>query len=330
VANCAVCREDIQPGTTCPRCGTQDQGQSDLTFGYFASIWAILSFLLILAPLFMLLPMVLGWLESIFQPIASVRVGAPVSLLVTMVIAFFLFSMRDDLHRQDQARTFQKEQRSSLPMRALQFFVLGVVLTFVLAFAITSKDMLIGPGPGQVPFDSFGHLLLKLAMTGSLVLLFATFALASGYMAVYEFGLYYEERTPDPIYLNQRLMLKVVLKAVQRHIGNIGRSVDRLDDLAVAADDAKIELFLIKMERTADAGMTLLLHHKGRIPAEFQDKDEPLLEEKRWLAEADLWARLTKMIEEGPRTVKVGKSEEKPEKEPEPAKELVPAEKQAA
>jgi hypothetical protein len=265
-------------------------------------------------------------MESIFQPVASVRVGAPVSLLVTMVIAFFLFSMRDDLHKQDQARTFQKKQGPSLPMRALQFFVLGVVLTFVLAFAITSKDMLIGPGPGQVPFDSFGHLLLKLVMTGSLVLLFATFALASGYMAVYEFGLYYEERTPDPIYLNERLMLDVVLTAVRRHIGNIGRSVDRLDELAVAADDAKIELFLIKMERTVDAGMTLLLHQKGTIPAKFKDKDEPLLEEKRWLAESDLWARLTKMIEQGPRTVKV----EKPKEEPETAKELVPAEKQAS
>ena len=66
MANCAVCKEDIQSRAVCPRCGVQDKGPYDFTFGYFASIWAILSFLLILAPLFMLLPKVLSWMESIF------------------------------------------------------------------------------------------------------------------------------------------------------------------------------------------------------------------------------------------------------------------------
>jgi len=327
VANCAVCKEDIQPGSVCPRCGSDNQGVGDITFGYFTSIWAILSFLLILGPLFMLLPMVLSWVDGIFQPIASIRVAAPIALLLTLVIAFFLFSMRDDLHEQSESRTFREKKGMSLPIKALVFFGVAVVLTFVLGYVVTSKNLLIGSGTGQLAPGSIGYLFLKFVMTGCLILVFAFFSLASGYMAVYEFGIYAEERTPDPIYLKERLMLRVVLTSVQQQIGSGGGiPIDQIDQPADAPGDRPVKLFLREMKRTADAGMTLQLHEKGTLQIVGEGaKQETLLEEKGWWVEADLWARVRKVEERGDRTFKLPKPEEQEEETPEEGVKALPS-----
>ena len=71
MANCAVCREDIERGSVCQRCGSDNKDVQDLTLGYFGSIWAILSFLLIFVPLFMMLPGVFSWANEILQPVVS-------------------------------------------------------------------------------------------------------------------------------------------------------------------------------------------------------------------------------------------------------------------
>ena len=110
MASCVVCREDIKRGTQCPRCGSDNRGMTDLTLGYFLSIWAILSFLLIFVPVFMLLPKILSTLHNILWPIASVRVAAPIALLITLIIAFFMFTMRDDLHDYSQSITFKEKK----------------------------------------------------------------------------------------------------------------------------------------------------------------------------------------------------------------------------
>jgi hypothetical protein len=194
--------------------------------------------------------------------------------------------MRDDLHIYSLTRTFREKVGTSLSIIALRFFVVAVLLTFVLGFAITSKDLIIGSRPGQVPADSIGRLFIAFLMTGCLVMVFSFFALASGLMAVYEFGVYADEHTPDPIYLDEQLMLDVVLRAVKEQIGD------------------EDPLFLSEMRRTSNAGLTLLLREKGSLETVG---GESLLEEKNWLVEADLWARLRKVVEQGERTVKVEK-----------------------
>jgi hypothetical protein len=193
--------------------------------------------------------------------------------------------MRDDLHIYSLTRTFREKEGRTLPIIALWFFVVAVLLTFVLGFAITSKDLIIGSGPGQVPADSTGRLFIAFLMTGCLIMVFSFFALASGLMAVHEFGVYADEHTPDPIYLNEQLMLDVVLRAVKEQIGD------------------EDPLSLSEMRRTPDAGLTLLLHERGSLQTL---EGESLLEEKGWLVEADLWARLRQVVEHN-RAVKVEK-----------------------
>jgi hypothetical protein len=145
---------------------------------------------------------------------------------------------------------------------------------------------------------------------------FSFFSLASGLMAVYEFRIYAESRTPDPIYLNERLMLSVVLDAVQEQIGNrtgVGIPVEQIyhptdgnnGSPAGTEESDKVQLFLREMKRTANAGMTLQLYEKGEIEVVEGKGKKTLLEEKGWLVEADLWARLRRVVEHGKRTVEV-------------------------
>ena len=170
MANCAVCREDIERGTTCPRCGSDNSNVQDLTLGYFGSIWAILSFLLIFAPLFMLLPGVFSWANEILQPVVSLRVAGPIALLITLIVAFFMFSMREELHEGALTSPFKEKPNRSLPIWALVFFLLAVLLAFLLGFAITTKHLLVGaPGDWNARLQGklvFGGTHASLAPTG--------------------------------------------------------------------------------------------------------------------------------------------------------------------
>jgi hypothetical protein len=282
---------------------------TDLTLGYFLSIWAILSFLLIFVPVFMLLPKILSTLHNILWPIASVRVAAPIALLITLIIAFFMFTMRDDLHDYSQSITFKEKKGIPLPIYALVLFAIAIVLIFFLGFAITTQEQLVTmPGAmtpqirGQLVYGSTGHLVLAFLMTGCLVGIFASLGLALGLLAVYDFGLYAEQRTPNPIYLNEQLMLDVVMRAVKHQL------------------DPGVELRLSEMVRLSDAGMKLLLHHSGKLVTEG---NVTLLEEKGWLVEADLWARMTQMVEQHPRSIQV-KRELPPDTVPAEGAALVP------
>ena len=291
MANCAVCRQDLSSEQVCSRCGSDNSNVPDVTLGYFTSIWAILSFLLIFIPLFMLLPGVFSWIDKILQPIASLRVAGPIALLLCLVIAFYVFSMRDDLHTYGRTLRFKEKPGRPLTLWALTFFIVAVVLVFFLGFTITSKDLIVGPegyGPTQVEgllvYGSTAHITFKLLMTGCLIMVFACFALASGLMAAFEYGVYVDERCPDPIYLNEKLLFDVVLRSVHEHLG------------------PDVRIHVTNMKRLPDAGISLSLHHEGELTV--RDKVR-LLEEKGWLVEASLWGRLIKMTEQSPRSIQV-------------------------
>jgi hypothetical protein len=296
VANCAVCREDIERGSVCPRCGSDNSNVQDLTLGYFGSIWAILSFILIFAPLFMLMPGVFSWANEILQPVVSLRVAGPIALLITLIVAFFMFSMREELHEGALTSPFKEKPGRSLPIWALTFFLLAVAIAFLLGFAITTKHLLIGaPGDwnarlqGKLVFGGTMHLLLQLVMTGCFVLLFAFFSLSAGLMAVYEYGQFVDERLPDPIYLNEQLLLEVVLKVVREELG------------------PDVEVQITEMNRLPDAGVTLTLHSEGELRAsDPKDKTKTnLLEQKSWKVSANRWGRVNKMVEASPRSIQV-------------------------
>lgn len=291
MAKCAVCREDIEREAACPRCGSDNSNVGDLTLGYFGSIWAILSFLLIAVPLFLLLPGVFAWVDGILQPLVSLRVAGPIVLILTMGIAFFMFSTRDELREVALIRSFKGKLGNPLPIWALISFLFAIGLAFLLGFAITNKQMLVeAPGvpttqlQGRLVYGGTLHFLFQMLLTGAFVLLFALFSVSAGVMAVYEYIQFVEARLPAPIFMNEQLLLYVVLKVVREEL------------------DPDVEFRMAGMKRLEDAGISLFLHHLGE-----PNTAGTFLAPRGWRVEADRWGHVRKMFEQSLSPTEVGK-----------------------
>jgi hypothetical protein len=289
MADCAVCREDIAPRTKCPRCG-YDNGQLQEVnemAGYFGSFWGILSFLLIFPPLFMIMPGVFTIVNEILQPVISIRVGGPISLLITLITTFYMFGASKDLHHYTLTRRFKKNPGRHIALWALIFFVVAILLAFLLSFVVVNKDAIVGP-EGYPQMEEYGklthggpwHMLLKLAMTGTFVLMFTFFALSAGMMAAYLHGRYMEDRRPDPIFLNEELLIKVVLDTVREQLGN------------------PPDMSTLGMKRLENAGISLNLLQGEKLTTQG---GKVVQKEKTWLVCADCWGRVNKIEEKSAR-----------------------------
>jgi hypothetical protein len=241
------------------------------------------------------MPGLYGWVNEMLQPIASARVGAPIALLNTAVIAFYIYSMRNALHHYERTRRFREKPRQSIAFWALAFFVVVILLAFILSFGLATKDALVGPaggvareGSGTFAYGGFGHILLKLMMTGCLILIFVFLALAAGSMAAYLYGQYIDEHRPDPIFLNERLLVKVVLPSVREQLG------------------VETDPVVSGMHRLQNGGIGLDLHHRG----ELVTKGSIIVrEDQTWSVEADCWGRVRKVEAKGLRLVEGPKVE---------------------
>ncbi len=291
--NCVVCREDVPGGGQCPRCGFDNTqvARSNSFFAYFASFWGALSLLLILPPLFMMMPIVYPIVNDMLQPVASVRVGAPISFLVAVIVAFYMYSLRIPIHHYSLTRRFKVNPGRSVSLWALIFFVTAVLLIFFLAFAVTSKDSIVAPqgyypmeGDGLLRYGSFGHLVLKLAMTGFLIFIFVFLALSAAMMAVYLFGHRMEEEQPNPIFLNEALLIKIVLDTVRDQLG------------------ANAKVTTSGLKRLEDAGISMTLACDEALSTQGSD----IIQKSRtWVVEADCWGRVNKIEEKGQRLLRV-------------------------
>jgi hypothetical protein len=292
MTNCSVCREDIKPGEKCPRCG-YDNGQikeiNSLVVYFLGSVWGFLSLGLILLPFFALLAF--NWVDSILQPIASIMVSGPISLLVTAIIAFYMYSLRNPIHHYSLTRGFKKTPGRSVALWGLIFFVIAILLVFFLAFALVDKGSLIGPQgygetqlEGLLVYGSTWHMLLKLAMTGVVLFTFVFLALSAGMMAAYVYGHYLESHLPNPLYMNEALLIKVVLDTVKQQMsGGAPVSMTGMDRL----EDAGISLELVRDEELTTQGGDIV--QKG----------------KTWAVKADCWGRVSSIEEKGLRLIKV-------------------------
>ncbi|MBN1582653.1 MAG: hypothetical protein JXA89_18225 [Anaerolineae bacterium] len=291
MTNCRVCREDIKPGQTCPRCGYDNGqiGEISPLVAYFGNVWGILSFGLILLPLFAL--MSFNWVNSILQPIASIMVAGPISLLVTAIIAFYMYSLRNQIHHYSLTRKFRKNPGRSVALWALTFFVIAILFVFFLAFAIVDKDSLVGPkGYGEMQvegllvYGSTAHMFLKLTMTGVVLFTFVFLGLSAGMMAAYLYGHYMESHLPNPLYMNEALLIKVVLGTVKQQMG----------------EGALISM--TGMDRLEDAGISLDLASEEKLTTQGGDTVQ---KGKTWSVKADCWGRVNNIEEKGLRLIKV-------------------------
>jgi rubredoxin len=307
---CAVCREDIKSDKECPRCGFDNSGVEDVEWWrYFASFWAALSFLLVFATLLLLLPGIRGRADEAVQPVASIRVGGPIILLITLISAYYVYTLRDRLHEYELLRSVQKRPGRPLEIWALILFSGAVFFTFFLAFSIVSKDSIVGSGlytEGRLVEGSTAHLSFKLVMTGVLILIFALFVVAAGLMATYEYGLYVDAHRPDPIFLDEKRLSDVILGAMRDELESDGEWSAPNGERPENAGAVRLQV--ADRQRLEDGGLALTIRHEGELTTRHGNQ---VLERKEWHVEADRWGRVRKRDEQN--AVYMVRPEETPE-----------------
>jgi len=152
-------------------------------------------------------------------------------------------------------------------------------------------DMIVGPPGysseqliGLLVYGSTAHILLKLAMTGCLIFVFVFLALAAGLMAVYVYGKHLDQQIPDPIYLNEELLLSVVLKSAREQLGS------------------DVDPNVTEMKRNEDGGVSVSLRQEGDLVAKG---DVKVREDRTWKVVANRWGRVNGLEETGLRVVQV-------------------------
>jgi hypothetical protein len=271
----------------------QTQGQQRaMALEYWLSVWGILSLALIFGPLTMLFPTVNERLETI----SAVWVSVPISLVCAFVIAFYMFTLRDALFRYTFTLSFSEDEKDkkktkrSLPVWALTCFVISILLSFFLAFgAASSRQFVAQPGQsavGKLNYGGFGHMIVKLFMTGSQVFMFVFLCLSAGIMAVYEYGKSIPVSGPNaPIYTDEDRLKDKVLEQASKELG-FGHNSPTITD----------------MKRSPSGGISLTLHHKGEL---IEQNDTQFREDKTWLVQADHRGQLIKVEEKAVRQSKV-------------------------
>jgi len=252
---------------------------------YLMSVWGILSFGLILVPLLMLA--LYGPVNNMLQPIASVKVGGPIALLCTFIIAFYILTLRDELFRYTYTLPFGEKAKRPLPVLALLFFVVAIGLAFALGFGLAAQDSLVSfdGSVGTLRYGSFEHMFLKLLMTGCLIFILVFLSLSASLMAAYRYGKTIPTGGSNaPLYTDEQALTKKVLAAVRQELG-----LER--DPGVS-----------DMTRLGDGGIALTLKYRGE---EIEQQDIRFREEKTVVARADHRGQLIKIEEKEVRQSKV-------------------------
>lgn len=248
---------------------------------YLSSAWGFLSFGLVLIPVIMMV--LYEPFDESLQPIASLRVGGPISLLCTFVIAFYMLSLRYEIHRYTHTASFAKKARPSIPIAALALFVGAIALAFILGFALAAKDDLVSPagGQGTVAANSPAHMVLKLLFTGCLVGMLICLSLSAGLMAAYTFGKSVPTTGPGaPLYADEAALKDKVIAAVSEEL------------------QTQEEPTVSDLERLPGGGISISLRYRGGVAENGEDEYR---EEKTVVAQADHMGRLTQVKEKGTR-----------------------------
>jgi hypothetical protein len=245
---------------------------------YFITPWGIFSVALILIVIAMLL--FFDVVNPALQPLVSLRVGGPMALICSLVIAFYIYALRDEAYRYTHTIAFTARRRQPLPVLALEAFVLALAIMFILAFGLTAKEQVVSPPgierTGSLAYGGMPHMALKLFMTGCLILIFVFWTASAGLMAAYEYGKSIDDGSPQaPLYTDEARLKARVLGSACAELGF-----------------RESEVTVSQMRRTADGGVLMTLHHTGEL---VDQGDTQFREIKTWEVEANYTGELIRV-----------------------------------
>jgi hypothetical protein len=269
-------RHDLPP-FVCARCGQSNErwhawdtagGGAHFRRFFVQSIpWGWLALISIA------LPALAAWLAD-FTPVASERIGIPLALVLIFVNVALLYALRDSLWRFDVLSRVGRGFRPSLATMAVTAFLLALIFGLALAFMVQAH----ADKPAAAPTES----LLRVTTTILLALTFVDVTLSALFMAGHDYGHWLNREMPQPIYAQERRLLGVIEDGL------------RVKLRQVTGKDKPVDVTLVDMERTGDAGVIL------SVSTETDAEEETFKKSETWKVTTDRWGQIKKMSREGP------------------------------
>jgi hypothetical protein len=268
------------PAFVCARCGQSNEAwhawasQSGLVrfsrFFFHSVPWGWLALISFILP-------VLAASIVDFTPVASERIGIPLAILLIFVNFALLYALKDSLWQYDHLARVGRGFRPSLALLTVIAFVLALVFGLSLVFMLEARK--------ATPEAGSTEGLVRVITTILLAMTFVNVTLSALFMAGHDYGNWLNREMPQPIYAQERRLLRVIEDSVRAKIQQ------------VTGNDGPVEITIADLERTADAGVILLVNTETQVKPE--SAQEPLRQLQNWRVEADRWGQIIKMSREG-------------------------------
>jgi hypothetical protein len=268
------------PAFVCARCGQSNKGwhawasQSGLVrfsrFFFHSLPWGWLALISFILP-------VLAAAVVDFTPVASERIGIPLSILLIFVNFALLYALKDSLWQYDHLARVGRGFKPSLTLLTVITFVLALVFGLALVFMLEARKATPQAGPTEG--------LVRVITTILLALTFVDVTLSALFMAGHDYGNWLNLEMPQPIYAQERRLLRVIEDSVRAKIQR------------VTGKDGPVEITIADLERTADAGVILMINTETQVKP--NPEGEALRQLQHWRVETDRWGQIIKMSREG-------------------------------
>jgi hypothetical protein len=278
------------PAFVCARCGQSNErwhawaSQSGLVrfrrFFFHSLPWGWLALISFVLP-------VVATAVIDFTPVASERIGIPLSILLIFVNFALLYALKDSLWQYDHLARVGRGFRPSLTLLTVIAFVLALAFGLALVFMLEARK--------ATPEAGSTEGLVRVITTILLSMTFVNVTLSAIFMAGHDYGNWLDLEMPQPIYAQERRLLRVIEDS-------LGAKIQQ-----VTGKDGPVEITIADLERTADAGVILMINTETEVKPDPQG--EALRQLQNWRVEADRWGQIIKMNREGtPRYIAIEKA----------------------
>jgi hypothetical protein len=265
---CIACKSEYATNNPrCPRCQADNanwekertrSGISGAGQFFLRSVWGILALTSLPLP-------ILAILLLDFQPVASVRIGVALAIILCFVIFLFTYHLRFSAREYELLRRVRVGRPFGLSLLALLAFSGALVMALALAFTLEADEEAL-PTTG----------LTRVIMTLAFSMVFVNITLSAMLMAIRDFARRLDELVPQPVFLQEDHLVKIVLASACKNF----------------KEGTNLEL--VEMSRTEDGGMKILAKdgsQPAQPPSAEADEETADVVVDQWAIEADRWGQ---------------------------------------
>jgi hypothetical protein len=276
MATCISCKGEYseERPEECPRCGANNENWhihknlgslARFSNFFFGSVWGLL------ALVSLVLPLVPALLWDTFNTVVAMRVVVPLAILLCFIVFLFTHALKLSLREYEWLRRIKRGWNPPLSVISLVAFTLALILGLAVVFVLDSERT-----------RGLERVLLTIAFS----LAFVNLTLSAMLMAIRDYALRLDELVPQPIFMHEDRLLRVIVGAAEKKLG----------------DDTSLEVQ--EWRRAASGGVrALLTFNSGLEERQVRTSGDAqtiiVEEEQQWVAVANAWGQLLSLEEKG-------------------------------